>query len=132
MYNTVVKPTISKETKIIDLGCCFGTDIRYLIADGANPSLITGTDQFTEYIQLGYDLFGDKDKLKTKFIIEDFFSDQFTQRVLQNLADDRSKYDIAYAGSVYHLFSLEQTEKFTKLVSSLLKSGKTCIGCTIM
>jgi len=132
LYNTVVKPTISKETKIIDLGCCFGTDIRYLIADGANPSLITGTDQFTEYIQLGYDLFGDKDKLKTKFIIEDFFSDQFTQRVLQNLADDGSKYDIAYAGSVYHLFSLEQTEKFTKLVSSLLKSGKTCIGCTIM
>ncbi len=124
LYKTEIKPKISKTTKIIDLGCCFGTDIRYLVADGADPSLITGTDQFPEYIQLGFDLFGDKDKLTTNFVFEDFFSEQFTQKVLPNATDDSAKYDIAYAGSVYHLFSLEQTEKFTKLVNSLLKPGK--------
>eukprot|EP00029_Vermamoeba_vermiformis_P000277 TRINITY_DN10301_c0_g1_i1.p1 TRINITY_DN10301_c0_g1~~TRINITY_DN10301_c0_g1_i1.p1 ORF type:complete len:259 (-),score=41.85 TRINITY_DN10301_c0_g1_i1:40-816(-) len=130
-YKTEVKPKISKTTKIIDLGCCFGTDIRYLVAEGAEPSLITGTDQFPEYIQLGFDLFGDKDKLTTKFVFEDFFSDQFTQKVLPNATDDSTKYDIAYAGSVYHLFSLEQTEKFTQLVNSLLKSGGIFFGQTV-
>lgn len=127
LYITEVKRKISKTTKIIDLGCCFGTDIRYLVADGADPSLITGTDQFPEYIQLGFDLFGDKDRLTTRFIFEDFFSEQFAQKALNNNTDDSSKYDIAYAGSVYHLFSLEQTEKFTQLVSSLLKSGKSLL-----
>jgi SAM-dependent methyltransferase len=130
LYITEVKRKISKKTKIIDLGCCFGTDIRYLVADGAEPSLITGTDQFPEYIQLGFDLFGDKDKLTTRFIFEDFFSEQFAQKALNNNTDDSSKYDIAYAGSVYHLFSLEQTEKFTQLVSSLLKSGKSLLVTT--
>jgi SAM-dependent methyltransferase len=130
LYITEVKRKISKTTKIIDLGCCFGTDIRYLVADGAEPSLITGTDQFPEYIQLGLDLFGDKDRLTARFIFEDFFSEQFAQKALNNNTDDSSKYDIAYAGSVYHLFSLEQTEKFTQLVSSLLKSGKSLLIIT--
>lgn len=53
--------------KVLDVGCCLGTDLRQMIVDGivTVPNAL-GVDLELPFIQLGEDLFGDKGKLNWK------------------------------------------------------------------
>jgi hypothetical protein len=55
------------------LRCCFRTKIRRLDYDGA-PSIKTyGSNSWSEYISIRYDLFRDSKTLQTTFIPADMF-----------------------------------------------------------
>ena len=50
---------------LLDLGCCFAQDVRKLVYDGAPSQNLYACDVKSEFLDLGYDLFKDKETLKT-------------------------------------------------------------------
>ncbi|ETO16636.1 hypothetical protein RFI_20700 [Reticulomyxa filosa] len=68
-YESLVRPKLSdgnNTVRILDLGCCFGTDLRSFVADGAKVDYVVGVDKFSEFIDLGLEFFGDKEKSMAK------------------------------------------------------------------
>jgi hypothetical protein len=83
-----------------------------------------GADLRADFMALGYDLFKDKDKLKTKFIAADVFDDDSP---LTNLYGQMS---IVYTGSFFHLFYYDEQLTVAKRVVKLLKptAGSMVVG----
>ncbi|OCL02466.1 hypothetical protein AOQ84DRAFT_327380 [Glonium stellatum] len=108
----------------LDIGCCFGQDIRKLVADGAPSENTYGSDLRMDFMELGYDLFLDRETLKTKFIAGDIFDPDSPIKQLDG------KIDIINASSFLHLFSWDQQVKASKVLVSLLKpqAGGLIIG----
>jgi len=108
----------------LDIGCCFGQDIRRLVADGAPSENTYGSDLHMEFIELGYDLFLDKEMLKTKFIAGDVFDPDASIKQLDG------KIDIIHAASFFHLFNWDGQVKIAKRFVSLLnpEAGVLVIG----
>jgi SAM-dependent methyltransferase len=79
-YNKV-KENISRK-KIIELGCCLGTDLRFLVHEGATISNVLGVEQYMDFINLGFELFGDYDRLKSNFLAANFFAPDFFDQVI--------------------------------------------------
>jgi hypothetical protein len=75
------------------------------------------------FVELGYDLFWDHDKLKSKFVVGDFFN-------LTGQDFYGSRFDIIYQSAFLHLFNLqEQTDLIIKIVTELLKGpGSMFVG----
>ncbi|MCJ1298531.1 hypothetical protein MMC08_001321 [Hypocenomyce scalaris] len=103
---------------LLDLGCCFGQDIRKLVSDGAPAENLWGADLRAEFINLGYDLFLDKETLKTTFLTADIFDPESALKQLDG------QIDIVYTGSFFHLFVWDDQVKVAKRVARLLKPRK--------
>lgn len=104
----------------LDIGCCFGQDIRRLVHDGANPDLLHGTDLSPDFLSLGYDLFRDRETLTCQFFAADVLADD-GQTELNQL---RGRVDVVHAASFFHLFSLETQRVAATKVLALLRPGK--------
>jgi len=76
-YKKLIRPKLQDKNNtmdILDLGCCFGTDLRAFICDGANVDHVIGVDQYQQFIELGLNFFEDKnEKMASRFIICDIF-----------------------------------------------------------
>ncbi|KAK9770543.1 hypothetical protein SCAR479_12814 [Seiridium cardinale] len=100
---------------LLDLGCCFGQDIRKFAADGAPSKNMLGVDSEDRYIELGYELFKDRGTLQSKFYTQSVFDEDF-------LPEWCGRVDIIYVGSFLHLFNFEkQQEILAQLVRVLRK-----------
>jgi SAM-dependent methyltransferase len=113
-YGEVVE-RLRKGQKLLDMACCFGQTIRQLANDGAPTENIYGCDLQPDFIDLGYDLFRDREKLKTKFLIADIFDPQSA------LTDIKGQIDMVYAGSFFHLWGYEKQVEVSKAVVALLR-----------
>lgn len=91
--------------------------------DGAPSENIMGSELHGEFVELGYDLFRDHDKLKSKFVVGDFF--KLTGRGFHG-----ERFDIIYQSAFLHLFNLQdQTDLIIKVVTELLKGpGSMFVG----
>ncbi|QDS74521.1 hypothetical protein FKW77_007383 [Venturia effusa] len=108
--------------KFLDLGCCFGQEIRQLVADGVPSENTYGSDLRQEFIDLGYDLFQDKGKIKTTFLAANVFDNDSP---LQQIYGQMS---IVYTGSFFHLFDYkEQIDAATRVVQLLTPEKGTMI-----
>ncbi|KAH0604879.1 uncharacterized protein H6S33_006547 [Morchella sextelata] len=125
-YDEIVSRLKSGE-KLLDLGCCFGQDIRKLISDGAPSGNIYGSDLQAEFIGMGYDLFMDKDKIETKFIAP---ADIFDESEASPLNSLDGQMDIIHIGSFLHLFTLEDQVRAAKRIARMLspKKGSMVVG----
>lgn len=108
--------------KLLDMACCFGQEIRQLVADGAPSENIYGCDLREDYIKLGYKLFRDQDTLRTKFLTANIFD------ATSALTDLQGQFDMVYAGSFFHLWGYEDQVRASKSVALLLRPQK---GSTI-
>lgn len=110
---------------MIDLGCCMGQDIRKLVHDGA-PSENTVASDVTEnfWEPYGFDLFLDRESLKTRFIKADIFAEN------SELDQLDGKINIVNAASFFHLFDWDGQIKAAKRVVKLLEptSGSLIVG----
>jgi SAM-dependent methyltransferase len=122
-YSEVIE-RVRKGQKLLDMACCFGQTIRQLVADGAPSENMYGCDLQSEFMELGYKLFQDRDKLRTKFLVADIFD------ASSPLKDLQGSFDIVYAGLFFHLWGLQQQKEASKAVALLLspRSGSMIIG----
>jgi hypothetical protein len=103
---------------LLDLGCCFAQDIRKLIYDGVPAESLYAADLRPEYIDLGFELFKDKDKLASRIYAADLFDPE------SRLKELRGKVDVTYAGSFFHLFDWDNQVEVGKRVVELLRPEK--------
>ena len=108
----------SGEQVFLDLGCAFAQDIRRLVADGVDSSKCYGSDLRLDFMELGYDLFRDRETLQSKFITGDVFDDDSPLKELDG------KVDIVGASAFFHLFSLERQKVVARRVAKLMKPQK--------
>ena len=109
---------------LLDMGCCFAQDIRKLVFDGVVGSRLYACDLAPEFLDLGYDLFLDRDKIKAKFFTADVFQED------GELSKLEGKIDVIYAASFLHLFSWDNQIKVCKRMIKVLKpkKGSTVFG----
>jgi len=111
--------------QFLDIGCCFGQDVRRLAFDGAPVENLHGSDLEQPFIDLGYDLFLDEAKMpRSTFMVADVFADE------SRLDELAGKMDIVHAASFFHLFNLEDGTKAAKKVMSLMRNrpGSMVLG----
>lgn len=122
LYPTILSRLSSPRSNqtLLDLGCCFGQDIRKLVYDGAPSSNLHGIDIDAAFIELGYDLFLDRNTLESTFSTADLFHQPSTD-LLNKIGGG---VDILNAASFYHLFNWEQQAHLAKNVIKLLKPVK--------
>ena len=117
-YQEIVTRMKSGTQKYLDLGCCFGQDIRRLVKDGAPSENCFGSDLRSDFMAMGYDLFLDKDTLKTEFIGADVFDPSSGLKRLDG------QMDIIHTAAFFHLFSMEEQKTVARRVIQLLKPQK--------
>lgn len=101
---------------ILDVGCGFGQALRQLRADGVVGKKLFGADIEPRFVELGYDLFRDADKLGATFVVGDLL-DPDDQR-LDVLA---GRFTIIHADSFFHLLSWTQQVYIAKRLVSWLR-----------
>lgn len=108
---------------LLDLGCCFGQDLRKLAFDAGTSANLLGADIEGRFIELGYELFRDRRSLKAKFSTGSIFDEDF-------LIDRHGKVDMIYLGSFLHLFSRTQQRLIVAKLEKLLvpKPGALVFG----
>lgn len=124
LYPEVLQRMKSGSQIYLDLGCCFGQDIRRLVSDGAPSKNCYGSDLRLDFMSLGYNLFLDKDKLESKFIQGDVFDPDSELKTLDG------NVDIIHAASFFHLFGLEEQKQVARRIVKLLKprQGSLVLG----
>lgn len=113
----------------LDLGTCLGQDVRKLIFDGVPVDCVYGADLLAEFVDIGYDLFRDEEKLpRTHFVAPADIFDESSQ-----LKELDAKVDIIHANSVFHLFSWEDQVNAAKRVVKLMRPrmGSLILGSQI-
>ncbi len=110
-----------------DVGCCFAQDMRKAVQDGATSTNMFGLEMHGGFVNLAYDFFGDRDTLRTKFIIGDL-----NDRSHKDLVGLERTVDILHAGMFLHLWDLEgQTRTCERLVEFMSRApGSVILGCS--
>ena len=104
-YNEIKNQSTNK--KFLDIGCALGTDLRKMNLDGIPQKNLYGLDIEKGFINLGYNLFNDKNTNKMTFIIGNILDKDFIQQMKLE-----SSFDIAYSSSVIHLLDNQQVKQF--------------------
>ncbi|KAI9705273.1 MAG: hypothetical protein M1820_005271 [Bogoriella megaspora] len=125
-YPTIVEK-LRGSGSFVDLGCCFGEEMRWLAADGAPTERMIGIDLKEQFWEFGFDLFRDTNSMNAKFLKGDIFdSNDEHLNALQGQAD------VVFAGNFFHLFSREgQLEAMERTVSWSRGPGSVICGLHI-
>ncbi|KAI0109700.1 hypothetical protein GGR51DRAFT_512509 [Nemania sp. FL0031] len=110
------------EPLFLDCGCCLGQEVRKLAADGALPHRLWASDIEPRFIELGFELFRDADKLPRDHFLcpGDVLTDTTDASVDQlNLLDDRVT--ILNISAVFHLFDLDEHKRIANRCLRLLR-----------
>lgn len=100
------------------------------MADGAPAENLTGCDLHQGFMDLGYDLFRDRDTLATKFVEGDIVASQFDGDQEHPFKELLGKIDIIHVSSFFHLFPLPTQLLIAKRLLRLLQPvpGSLIIG----
>jgi SAM-dependent methyltransferase len=90
--------------RLLDVGCCFGQDLRKLVVDGVPSERLVGLELESKFLDLGFELFADREFFKGQMIAGNLF-DESPNSPVAALA---GSIDIAHAASFFHLFSWDE------------------------
>jgi SAM-dependent methyltransferase len=108
--------------RLLDLGCCFGQDLRMMVHDGAAGKQLVGSDVEAGFVGLGYELFRDGETLGAEFCTGDFFAPDGVVGL------EEGSFDFVHAASFFHLFSWEaQREAMGRAVRLLKRSPRSML-----
>lgn len=106
----------------LDMGCCIGQVLRQLAFDGVCSNRLYGADLEPRFMEVGYELFRDKKKLRSNFVAGD---------VLQASGNETSTADplkmldgkitVVHASSFFHLFDWDDQVRAAKRIVRMLK-----------
>ncbi|KAJ6104454.1 hypothetical protein N7523_010774 [Penicillium sp. IBT 18751x] len=124
VYAEVLRRLKSGE-KLLDVGCAIGQELRQLVFEGVPSENLYSSDLRQDFYDIGYDLFADRDTLKSEFFQGDIFDDN--SALVQKLT---GKINIVNAASFFHLFNWDQQVIIAKRVVGLLvaQPGSLVIG----
>ncbi|KAH7928246.1 hypothetical protein BV22DRAFT_1005227 [Leucogyrophana mollusca] len=124
---------------LLDIGCCFGNDVRKAVADGFPVKNVLASDLVPELWNLGHDLFKDTpESFPVRFIAGDAFDpsmlsiadplDIQTARAtpvpelstLTSLNPVRGHVSVIHAASLFHLFDEEKQRDLACALAGLL------------
>ena len=120
-YPTIVK-RLQEGSSILDIGCCFGQDLRFLAADGVPAANMYASDIVSRFWDLGFDLFRDRTSFNARFIQADILDADSPLKEL------KSKIDIMLVNQVFHLFSRDRQVNMAKSLVSLGTSDVWVLG----
>ncbi|KAI1308153.1 hypothetical protein F5Y03DRAFT_351458 [Xylaria venustula] len=110
------------EPLFLDCGCCLGQEVRKLASDGVPPQRLWGSDIEPKFIELGFELFRDGDKLPRDHFLcpGNVFADT------DDPAEDRlvilnDRVTILNISAVFHLFDLDQQKVVADRCLKLLR-----------
>lgn len=102
-----------------------GQDLRRLTADGAPSSNMYASDIESEFWELGYELFRDRETLKAVFLQADVFDPE------SSLAGLKGEFDVVYIGSFLHLWEWKRQAEAVKVIMGLTRPGALVVGCQL-
>ncbi|KAK0648680.1 methyltransferase domain-containing protein [Cercophora newfieldiana] len=114
-------------SKMLDIACCMGHDIRKLVFDGVPGENLVGIELQQGFLDLGFELFRDKDHLKAKFLQGSVTEDG-------GLWDELyGKFDIVHLGMFLHMWTYEEQIDVLKRAIKCLKPevGVKIIGTKV-
>ncbi|KAI1743026.1 hypothetical protein F4680DRAFT_410820 [Xylaria scruposa] len=122
LFRLLQAQTQDDETRLLDVGCCVGQVLRKLAFDGVDSSRLFGTDVEPRFLDIGYDLFRDRDKFKGRFVLGDILKQQNEDGKEKDDALDElhAKMTFIHATSFFHLFTWDdQVRAATRMVRFL-------------
>ncbi|KAL9091231.1 MAG: hypothetical protein Q9159_001526 [Coniocarpon cinnabarinum] len=103
---------------VLDIGCCFGTDLRKLIVDGASSENVFGIDIEQGFLDQSHVLFRDADKVPPITLVAENMLNANLSSSLQPLVE---KMDIIYMAKFLHLFDIDQQHNIMRKAVKLLR-----------
>lgn len=124
-YRSRILPLLKKKAAVdepvptlLDLGCGLAQDLRKLVYDGVSPDRLYASDLNPDFLNYGFELFCDDDKLdKDHFAVADIFDESPTSKLI---AWER-KFDIILISSFFHLFDHDKQKDMARRIIRLLK-----------
>lgn len=123
-YRSVVEKAQSKGATILDVGCCLGQNLRMLATEGVPTENMHATDLKSELWELGFELFGDRDKMKAIFVEADLLHLDADSKLHQL----RGKIDVIIACLFLHLFDWDKQAMAIKSFVELSRLGTMVAG----
>ncbi|PIL30914.1 hypothetical protein GSI_07083 [Ganoderma sinense ZZ0214-1] len=134
-----------KDPIFLDIGCCFGNDIRRAIQDGFPQGGAIGSDLYSEFWDMGHKLFRSTPKtFPVPFVPGDAFDPAFLEpttpappsdprpglSTLTSLNPLRGHVSAIHASSFFHLFDEEKQLELAKALAGLLspEPGSIILG----
>ncbi|KAK7699517.1 hypothetical protein SLS64_011655 [Diaporthe eres] len=125
LYPTIVDRLRQPGAAYLDIGCCFGQDLRRLAHDGVPSENLTGVDIAGALMEHGYELFRDRDTLRARFIIADVFAGDSDLA----WADLRARgADVVHCSAFFHLFPLSEQQAAAQQIARLVRPGGVIVG----
>ncbi|PSR90483.1 hypothetical protein PHLCEN_2v4901 [Hermanssonia centrifuga] len=132
IYPKVLESGKAGNTIFIDLGCCMGSDVRKLVADGYPASNVLGCDLRQEFIDCGHNFYNDSETCKIRFFTSDIFEVPYPFSAESALAFTgisqvtgllqlREAVTHFYTGALFHLFDEATQYALALRVAMLLK-----------
>ncbi|TFY65281.1 hypothetical protein EVJ58_g2062 [Rhodofomes roseus] len=137
-YEQAIKLGKEREGAILlDIGCCFGVDVRKAVADGFPTENVIGSDLHPEYWDLGHKLFKTTaNEFPAHFLGGDAFDPTFLQSgpvldsppatpapaltSLKTLTPLNGHVSVIHASSFFHLFTEEKQLELARKLAGLL------------
>lgn len=116
------------DTTILDLGCALGQDVRVLISSGVPSRNIYALDYFTDFWDVGFELFNDsigtgRGMEEVNFLCQDFLLPGIPKQWDDNI-------DFIFAGAFFHIFDYQDQVILSRNAAKLLrpKPGSIIFG----
>ncbi|MCJ1303622.1 hypothetical protein MMC08_006432 [Hypocenomyce scalaris] len=113
-YADILQRLLRKQETLLDLGCGLAQAIRTLVSAGVPSRRLYALDVVDGFIELGFDLFRDREALRTTFVVADLL-----EAVPAGLQD---RINIIFAGSFFHLFDWDDQVVLSKRAVAMLKA----------
>jgi len=137
-YKRVLELGRTRENPILlDIGCCFGNDVRKVIADGYPARSVIASDLRQEFWELGHELFkSTPESFAVPFIAGDVFDPALVESgppfylppeneapaltSLTSLNPLKGHISVIHASAFFHLFNEEKQLQVAKILAGLL------------
>lgn len=126
LYTTIVDRLRQRGAAYLDIGCCFGQDLRRLAHDGVPSENLTGVDIAGALMEHGYELFRDRDTLRAgRFIVADVFAGDSDPAWAELRAHGA---DVVHCSAFFHLFPLAEQQAAAQQIARLVRPGGVVVG----